>query len=116
MTYSLTGADAESFDINRATGQLTTKAALDFEMAVDQGANNEYEVTVTATDPFGANDSANVTITVTDVNEAPSVSGAASIDHAENGTVLDIDAEMPPRTQPFTPPPMRTTLTTLLPV
>ena len=30
---------------------------------------------------------------VTDVNEAPSVSGAASIDHAENGTVLDTDAE-----------------------
>ena len=93
LTYSLSGVDAVSFDINRATGQLTTKAALNFEMAVDQGANNEYEVTVTATDPFGANDSANVTITVTDVNEDPSVSGAASIDHAENGTELDIDAE-----------------------
>ena len=93
LTYSLGGNDAASFEINRATGQLTTKAALDFEMAVDQGTNNEYEVTVTATDPFGANDSANVTITVTDVNEDPSVSGAASIDHAENDTVLDIDAE-----------------------
>ena len=46
-----------------------------------------------ATDPFGANDSANVIITVTDVNEDPSVSGAASIDHAENGTELDINAE-----------------------
>ena len=34
-----------------------------------------------------------VTITVTDVNEAPSVMGAASIDHAENGTELDTDAE-----------------------
>ena len=93
LTYSLSGVDAESFDINRATGQLTTKAALDFEMAVDEGANNEYEVTVTATDPIGANDLANVTITVTDVNEAPSVIGAASIDHAENVTELDIDAE-----------------------
>ena len=93
LTYSLSGADAGSFDINRATGQLTTKAALDFEMAVNQGTNNEYAVTVMATDPFGANDSANVTITVTDVNEDPTVSGAASIDHAENGTVLDTDAE-----------------------
>ena len=35
-----------------------------------------------------------VTITVTDVNEAPTVMGAASIDHEENGTVLDTDAEM----------------------
>ena len=94
LTYSLdAGIDAAAFDINRATGQLTTKAALDFEMAVDQGTNNEYEVTVTAADPFGATATSVVTITVTDVNEAPSVSGAASIDHAENGTVLDIDAE-----------------------
>ena len=50
-------------------------------------------VTVTATDPFGATVTSAVTITVTDVNEDPSVSGAASIDHAENGTVLDINVE-----------------------
>jgi hypothetical protein len=88
LTYSLdTGNDAASFDINRATGQLTTKAALDHE------TKETYTVTVTATDPFGATVTSVVTITVTDVNEDPSVSGAASIDHAENGTELDIDAE-----------------------
>ena len=37
-----------SFDINRATGQLITKAALNFE------TKETYTVTVTATDPFGA--------------------------------------------------------------
>ena len=45
LTYSLDSRyddRCESFDINRATGQLTTKAALDFEMPVDQGRNNEY--------------------------------------------------------------------------
>ena len=63
-------------------------------MPVDQGTNNEYVVTVTATDPIrGCWIRRIVTITVTDVNEDPTVSGAASIDHAENGTVLDIDAE-----------------------
>ena len=31
LTYSLSGTDAAAFDINRVTGQLTTKAALDFE-------------------------------------------------------------------------------------
>ena len=40
---------------------------------------------VTATDPFGAMvDGTQVTITVTDVNEAPMVTGDASIDHAES--------------------------------
>ena len=33
-----------------------------------------------------------MTITVTDVNEDPTVMGAASIDHAENDTVLDTNA------------------------
>ena len=87
LTYSLdTGADAEAFDINRATGQLTTKAALNHE------TKETYTVTVTATDPFGATVTSVVTITVTDVNEDPTVMGAASIDHAENETVLDVDA------------------------
>ena len=82
----------ESFDINRATGQLTTKAALDYE---DEGNRRPHvrTVTVTATDPFGAPVTSEVTITVTDVNEDPTVMGAASIDHEENDTVLDIDAE-----------------------
>ena len=89
LTYSLSGADEALFDINRATGQLTTKAALDYE---DEDIR-ESTVTVTATDPFGATATSVVMITVTDVNEAPTVMGAASIDHAENGTGLDIDAE-----------------------
>ena len=88
LTYSTSGADAALFDINRATGQLTTKAALDYENA----GIRESTVTVTATDPFGATAMSVVTITVTDVNEDPTVMGAASIDHAENETVLDVDA------------------------
>ena len=88
LTYSLDGEnDAQAFDITRATGQLMTKAALDHD------TKETYTVTVTATDPFGASITSDVTITVTDVNEAPMVTGTASIDHAENGTVLDINAE-----------------------
>ena len=86
LTYSLGETDMASFSINRATGQLMTKAALDHET---EGTNT---VTVTATDPFGASITSEVTITVTDVNEDPIVTGAASIDHAENGTELDVDA------------------------
>ena len=36
LTYSLSGDDAASFSINRATGQLSTKAALDFEDSLEQ--------------------------------------------------------------------------------
>ena len=92
LTYSLGGTNEVSFDINRATGQLMTKAALDFEDESNP-TDGEFEVMVTATDPFGAMATADVTIMLTDVNEAPSVSGAASIDHAENGTVLDTSAD-----------------------
>ena len=90
LTYSLGGDDAASFSIDRATGQLSTKAALNFEAAANQDANNVYAVIVTATDPFGAMATANVNITVTDVNEAPSVTGDDSIDHAENGTAVQV--------------------------
>ena len=91
LTYSLSGTNAAAFDINRATGQLTTKAALDFE-DTNNPDDDEFEVTVTATDPVGATAMSQVTITLTDVNEDPTVMGAASIDHKENGTVLDVDA------------------------
>ena len=89
LTYSLGGSDAGNFDINRATGHIVTKAALDHE---ESGAD-EQAVMVTATDPFGAEAIVTVAISVTDVNEAPMVTGASSIDHAENGIALDIDAE-----------------------
>ena len=89
LTYSIeTTGDAASFSINRATGQLQTKEALDYEDNVNR--DGEFMVTVTATDPFGSPATSVVTITVTDVNEAPILTAeAVSIDVAENGTDLD---------------------------
>ena len=86
LTYSLSGGGAVSFDIVRNSGQIKTKAALDFE------TTRSYSVTVTATDPFDASDESIVTITVTDVNEDPAfTAGVMSIDHEEGTTVLDAD-------------------------
>ena len=48
VTYSLGGTDAASFEIVSATGQLQTKAALDYE------TKSSYEVTVTETDSEGS--------------------------------------------------------------
>ena len=62
LTYTLGGADAESFDIEESSGQLQAKAALDYE------TKTSYTVEVTATDPSGASATITVTITVTDVD------------------------------------------------
>ena len=63
LTYSLGGTDAESFSIVAESGQLQTKAALDYER------KNSYSVVVTATDTANAYDEITVTINVTNVNE-----------------------------------------------
>ena len=62
LTYTLGGDDMASFDIDEATGQLMTMAALDFE------TKTSYSVTVTASDGE-EQDTVTVTITVTDVDE-----------------------------------------------
>ena len=67
LTYSLGGADAASFDIDRSSGQLMTKAELDKE------TKDTYTVTVTATDPSGEIATAMVAIKVTNVDEAPMI-------------------------------------------
>ena len=80
LIYTLGGTDAADFTIVSGTGQLMTKAALDYETKAS------YAVTVIATDPNGESDSIDVTIPVIDVNEAPdfpaSETGARSV--AEN--------------------------------
>ena len=60
LTYSLWGEDAGSFDIDSATGQLMTKAALDYETKMS------YTVTVTASDGEAEDATTTVTIMVTD--------------------------------------------------
>ena len=61
LTYTLGGSDDSSFDITVSTGQLLTKAFLDYE------SKSSYTVTVTATDPSGEADSITVNIDVTEV-------------------------------------------------
>ena len=63
LTYSLSGADAASFGIISTTGQLRTKAPLDYEK------RNVYSVAVLVSDGKGGTDSIGVAINVTDVDE-----------------------------------------------
>ncbi len=77
LTYSLSGADADDFDINPATGQVLTKAVL------DSTVKDTYEVAVEVHDGFDSayNPSATVdatitlTITVTEVAQRSSGGG-----------------------------------------
>ena len=80
LLYTMSGPDADSFDISRNNGQLMTKADLDFETKAT------YQVVVTAADPSGAADSILVTINVTDEDDPADIAGASSLSYAENGT------------------------------
>ena len=68
LTYTTVGGtDAAAFDIDSETGQLKTKAALDYEK------KTSYSVTITVSDGGNLTDTIAVTIDVTDVddNRAP---------------------------------------------
>ena len=65
LTYTVSGTDATSFDIVGTSGQLQTKAALDYE------TKTFYLVTVSVSDGKGGIDSITVTINVIDITESP---------------------------------------------
>ena len=96
LTYSLSGADVAAFDIDRATGQITVKRALDFE-ATDattncETNNDECVVIVTATDSTGATQMIAVTIVITNVNESPMFTrGNKAVSLDEGVTAIDAD-------------------------
>ncbi|MXW23646.1 MAG: hypothetical protein F4Z96_03085, partial [Chloroflexi bacterium] len=90
LTYSLSGTDAASFEIDASSGQLrlASGVSLDFE------GKRSYRVTVSVSDRADQNDdpdtviddTINVVISVTNVNEAPVVSGDTSPSIAENSS------------------------------
>ena len=81
LTYSLSGTDAELFNMVRASGQLETRETLDYE------AQSSYEVIVRATDSRGLYDTVTVEIVVSNVDEAGEVSLEETM--LDGGTVID---------------------------
>ncbi len=65
LTYGLQGPDAAAFGIVGTTGQLQTRAPLDYE------TRDAYAVTVIVSDGRGGADTIGVTINVTDENDDP---------------------------------------------
>ena len=82
LTYTLSGTDVSSFDIVNTSGQLQTKAALDYE------TKNSYSVTVSVSDGTGGSDSIAVTINVTDVANESDVANEPAPPPPPSGNVL----------------------------
>ena len=79
LIHTLGGADADSFAIDRKTGQLMTKAELNYEM------KSTYMVMVTATDPSGLQcQRVPVTINVNDKDDPAEIAGEKEFDYEEN--------------------------------
>ena len=96
LTYSIAGTDSVLFNINSVTGAVSFKASPNYEAPTDSGHNNVYDITVKASDGTNTASQA-VAITVANVNEAPTVTSAATASVAENtaGTVYTVAATDP---------------------
>ena len=99
VTWSVSGTDGEDFEISE-TGVLSFEEAPDYDDPADDDDDNEYEVTVVATDQTGHGASLPVKVTVTDVNEGPIISGTGQFIVRENhdavlGTYTGRDPEDP---------------------
>ncbi len=63
------GADQALISINQQLGNLTFNSAPDFEVPVDAGADNTYEIIVKAIDQVGLTVTQTVTIQINDLND-----------------------------------------------
>lgn len=90
VTFSITGgADQSKFQI--VSGQLRFIASPNYEGPTDAGANNVYNVEVTANDGNGGTTMQAIAVTVTDVTEYGVISGKVYIDVDRNDSYTSGD-------------------------
>jgi Ca2+-binding RTX toxin-like protein len=88
LTYGLSGIDAARFTINASTGVVSFVAAPDFETPLDAGANNVYDIVVSATDgEFTASRAVAITIgnVIEGTGAGDTVNGTGSADTMDGG-------------------------------
>ena len=93
ITWTLEGTDRGDFTITRDSsgrGVLAFSSPPDYENPVDSDRQNDYELTVIASDEDSHTDRLSFTITVTDVNEGPEISRVGSAP----GSVLENQEQM----------------------
>ena len=96
LTYSFASADSASFAIIESSGQLETKAPLNYE------AKDSYSVTVTVRDDNGGTDSIDLTISIVDVDEPPGAPEAPVVAAADDDghMALEVTWTAPSNTGP----------------
>ena len=95
LTYTLEGADRNSFGIVSTSGQIRTKSGVDYD---HEAAKNSYSVTVKADDGKSGTDTIAVTITVTDVDEPPSAPAMPTVSPTSGSPAsLDVSWTAPGR-------------------
>jgi hypothetical protein len=85
LSYSLGGVDASHFSINSTNGQVKLAHGVNYEAPVDAGADNVYNITVTATDADNNATTQAVAITVTNVADT---AGATSFNLGIYGNLI----------------------------
>ena len=92
VTYAISGgADQALFAIDENSGEVRFRAAPDYENPEDDGTNNLYNFTVTATSTEGgarATETQHVAITVTDVADEISPTLSLALSHEQAGDPL----------------------------
>ncbi|MFY7835708.1 MAG: cadherin domain-containing protein [Novosphingobium sp.] len=84
VQYAITGgADAAQFTIDASTGLIRFAALPDFEAPADAGADNVYDVIVTASDGI-TSDSQVLAVRLTDMNDAPTIISPTAFSINEN--------------------------------
>lgn len=107
-TYTLSGADAQLFQIDSSTGAIRFVQSPDYESPLDSDGNNVYQLTVTATvavSPLASSDQ-QLQVIVTPVNEhAPAVNAPSTVTVIENSGAEAVlvmlttsDADLPRQT------------------
>jgi serralysin len=90
LTYTLGGTDSALFNISATSGAVTFKVSPDYEAPTDAGANNVYDITVTASDGSLTATQA-VAITVTNLNDtAPVFTSGGTGTVAENAATSTV--------------------------
>ncbi len=97
LGYSISGGDDQAlFAIDAGTGELSFLDSPDYDNPGDAGANNIYEVEITATDGVGGSDTQMISVTVDEVNLNPTMTSPATASVDENTTaVMTVTASDP---------------------
>jgi len=89
LTYQIAGgADAALFTLNSGTGVLAFISAPNFEVPTDSDSDSVYEIQVAASDGKFGTDTQLIRVTVDNLDEAPTITSAASVNAAENQTAV----------------------------